>query len=174
MIRPYNFARYRALLIEKYEVSDTEFNQQHTAWIARSGPSLESEKAFLWHFLEYWATVLAERYSNVTRRYQQLQAFYLALWCFQIVEEKDGTNYMELANYYKLKTAELAEYKTYVTIIGGTQCAAAEAIDGKATPLEEALVNQPIPYANCSRPHGCICCYGVHGVRDLNGRLVLK
>jgi hypothetical protein len=174
MIRPYNFARYRTLLVEKYEVSEEDFNQQHTAWIVKAGHSLESEKAFLWHFLEHWATVLAERHPDTIRRYQQLRAFYLVLWCFQIVEEKDGTTYMKLANYYELKAAELADYKTYVTVIGGNRCTAAEAFNGMATPLDEALVNQPIPYADCSRPHGCICCYGVHGVRDLNDKLVKK
>lgn len=174
MIRPYNFARYRSLLIEKFGVRATDFDGQHAAWTVRSGNSLESEKAFVWQFLGQWAKVLPEKYPDPYRRYKQLRALYLVLWSYLIVESKKGTVMLEIANHYELKAAELTNFKTYVTIIGGERCAAAEAVNGLAVPLEDALLSQPIPYANCSRPLGCICCYGVHGERNLDGKLIPK
>ena len=174
MIQPYNFSRYRSLLIEKFGVTAADFDEQYTAWKGRSGGLVESEKAFVWQFLEQWTRMLPGKYPDPYRRYKQLQAFYLLMWSYLIVEQKKGTAMLELANHFELKAAELSTFKTYVMIIGGQRCTAAELIDGLVVPLEDTLREQPIPYANCSRPLGCICCYGIHAERDLTGNLITK
>lgn len=174
VIRPYNFARYRSLLIENFGVTALDFDGQYAAWKVQSEDSLESEKAFVWQFLKQWAKVLPEKYPDPYQYFKQLRALYLLLWTYLIVEDKKGTAMLEIANHCELKAAELANFKTYVTIIGGERCAAAEVVNGLAVSLENALLEQPIPYANCSRPLGCICCYGVHWERNLNGKLIPK
>jgi hypothetical protein len=174
MIQPYNFSRYRSLLIEKFCVTPADFDEQYMAWKGRSEGAVDSEKQFVWQFLEQWTRVLPGKYPDPYERFKQLQAFYLLMWSYLIVEQKKGTAMLALANHFELMAAELSTFKTYVMIIGGQQCAAAELVDGLAVPLEDALLEQPIPYANCSRPLGCICSYGIHGERDLEGNLITK
>ncbi|MBS1661876.1 MAG: hypothetical protein JST68_12590 [Bacteroidetes bacterium] len=174
MIQPYNLAYYRSILIEKFEVSAIDFAKQISAWQNRLGNSMESEKAFLWQFLEKWAQVLSQKCPDPYLQYKQLQALYRLMWSYLIGEQKKGTAMMEIMNYLELKIADLSVYKTYVTIIGDKQCAAVEALNGMTVSLENALLKQPIPYDNCSRQLGCICCYGIHAERNPTGRLIRK
>jgi hypothetical protein len=135
---------------------------------------LDSEKAFVRQFLEQWTKVLPEKYPDPYRRYKQLQALTWYSGAILSLKVKKGTALLKIANQYELKAAELANFKTSITIVGGDKCAAAEVVNGLSVPLEDALFEQPIPYANWTRYLGCICCYGVHCERDHDGKLIPK
>jgi hypothetical protein len=174
MATSYNFLHYRSSLIEKFNVPGMDFDEQHASWKQRFGHSSEQEKTFLWQFMERWSAVLKQESDIPERRYKQLQAFYLLMWEFLIGERKPAGAQLELANWYHLKQAELFKFKTLVQVIAGPGCTAATQADGFVVPIEDALQEQPIPYANCSRPLGCICCYGFQAERDLNDQIILK
>lgn len=166
--------RYRSLLIGEFNVPRLDFHEQHADWKRRFGQSLEQEKAFLWQFMERWAKVLTQETDDAERRYKQLRAFHLLMWGYLIGERKPAGAVMQIANFYELKRAECFRFRTRVQIIAGHGCTASERVDGLSVPLEDALREQPIPYASCSRPLGCICCYGFHGERDVDDRLIPK
>ena len=174
MIRPYNFDRYRSTLIDKFLLSPTEFDHAQQIWEAKKRAYPEEKKAFLWSFLNHLAKSLDANHPEGERKYTQLQSLHQLMWAFLIVDGKNGTNIQRLANYYALKLVDLAPYKTYVMIISDERCPEGCAVNGVSIPLEDALRNQPIPYEKCSRPQGCICCYGIHGERGEEGRLLFK
>ena len=174
MIRPFNIVQYRKLLVEQYNVHPADFDEEQAAWRAKTAWSSEDEKSFLWAFAEREIAKVLAAQKEPERKYQLLRSLYLLLWIFLLVEKKVGTGMIELANYFELKKAALMPYRTNVMIIGGERCPAAEAVNGMVVPIEEALVQQPIPYGQCSRPLGCICNYGFHGERDLEGKLIMK
>jgi hypothetical protein len=173
-IKPYHFDRYKEAVIKEFAVPPEEFSHEQRKWLDRAGSSLEAEKDFLWNFCEQLAHKIDKTTPDARERYQKLRAIYLLMWGFLIGQNRSGTALQTLTNFCDLKLAELSPFKTTVQIIGTDQCTAATRVDGMVVSLEDALIAQPIPYPECTRPLGCICCYGIHGVRDLHDRLVIK
>jgi hypothetical protein len=171
VIKPYNFDRYKDTLIKEFAVPAEEFALEQNRWAGRSGWSLDTEKDFLWNFCQELVHKFDKTTPDARQRYQQLRAIYLLMWGFLIGEKRSGTELQRLKNLCELKLAELNPFRMNVQVIGTDQCTAATRVDGMVVLLEEALITQPIPYSECIRPLGCICCYGMHSVRDSNDRL---
>jgi hypothetical protein len=87
MATPYNFMRYRSLLIGQFNVLSMDFDAQHADWKLRFVESLEQEKSFLWQFMKQWALLLSQETDTGYARYQQLRAFYLLTWGYLIGEQ---------------------------------------------------------------------------------------
>jgi hypothetical protein len=64
--------------------------------------------------------------------------------------------------------------KLNATLITKGCCSECDKIDGKELTFEEVLSTNPLPYKNCIRENGCICCYGFKTMRDKDGRLIRK
>lgn len=73
-----------------------------------------------------------------------------------------------------LEQAKKSNLKLNVSFITKGCCLECDKLNGIGLSLEEVLKTKPLPYKNCTRELGCICCYGFHCIRDVNGRLVRK
>ena len=73
-----------------------------------------------------------------------------------------------------LRQAEKSNLKLNAFFITKGCCKECDKLHGIELSLEEILKTKLLPYKNCTRESGCICCYGFHCVRDPNGRLIRK
>jgi len=102
-----------------------------------------------------------------------LGSIYYEMADFVKKEGKDNTYLLQLGFKMKLKfqNNRLMDYKrsdicTGVEIIavtnspGNNSCETCLQLDGKIFPIDEALLNNPLPVKNCSHEYGCRCVYG--------------
>lgn len=165
---------YKKLFLREQWLSDATFSEAWQTWEAKTNSGPNHMVDFVHQLLENMANTLSNQLDGSDGSYTRLRAAYFHLWKLNKEQEKDGAHYFKRMHYFDLKKADLSSFKTLAGIIATNCCRACEENDGVMIPLPEALLKQPIPQPACTRPGGCICTYGLHGERDLEGKLIWK
>lgn len=59
-----------------------------------------------------------------------------------------------------------------IKIIATKCCSECDSLHDLRMPIDEALKSNLLPYAKCTRPTGCVCCYVARAKRDNDGNLI--
>lgn len=118
--------------------------------------------------------VIASNFKSEVDLYSNQRSIYVDMYGFLAKEGENITHLQKLINYCDLKKEEFSEFEVRVVFIANKCCSECDKIDRMKIPLAEALKKQPLPNPNCTREKGCFCCYGFEGLRDNNGRLIIK
>jgi hypothetical protein len=152
---------------------ESEFNEQFNSWSATRGVSIHSKNDFIYSLFNG----LIFKTGQIVRGkklYQVLRPIYFEMWRFLLYEEKPRSHVLKLMLYCDLILAEDENYKMRAQIIGSKCCDECDKLDGLNMPIEDAIMNQPLPVPNCTKTTGCACCYGFSVERDLRGKPVPK
>lgn len=68
--------------------------------------------------------------------------------------------------------AKKTRFLLEATIISKGCCRECENIFPKTIPFEDVLKKKPLSNQNCTRNSVCICSYGFHALRDMDGKII--
>jgi hypothetical protein len=168
------FQEYQKTFETELWLNVADFSAEWQAWQSASATHDIDQYELICHLLKKVKSAISEEFAGNDLLFVKLRPLYFHLWKLYKKQGKNSDTYSKLMHYCDLKRAETNSYKTLVMVIASKCCAACEAIDGQIIPLNEAIEAQPIPQAVCTKPSGCICTYGFHGERDLEGNLQMK
>jgi len=166
--------KYKPLLIYDNIITEKDFDKKLDEWLLKMQDNQQSKNDFIWSLLNESLFKIAQNSCTEQELYHNQRDIYLYQFRFLNDESKDISNIQKLINQCDLNLANLNRLQMNVILITNGCCNECQSFDGNKNSLESELSHSSLPIHSCSRPQGCICCYGFEGIRDANGRLKIK
>jgi hypothetical protein len=159
--------------MDKFHVEEQELNKELKVFLIENGESDNARKGFLYGLFNRLISDITFKCKGQNLPLL-LQPVYLKMWEFLVKVGENGSHILKLKLHCDLVQANSSDYRVLAMIIGSKCCPECDMIDGMAIPIEEALLQQPLPHPICEKETGCVCCYVFVGERDMDNNLIMK
>lgn len=156
--------------LRRLGVSEEEYESRKQ--LLRANNNYSNEADFIWGLLNEMLQSIAVNVTALKDLYQKQRRVYLVMWQMLLAENRDTAHVKKQLVRCDLMAAKEYGLKMEVSIVASMCCAECTKWDDKKMSLDQAIAEQPIPIATCTRHAGCICVYTFSATRDENGRVI--
>lgn len=158
---------------KEFGMTEKNIRSYYAEWSVKHYERIED---FLWHVFNHLLHENASQSKDIIGFLKRNREIYLQMHHFRrVVEGKKAHEILQLLNRTKLElTFEQSNIETDVFVIGAPECKASQELRDEKFPIKDVFIKDVIPYDNCTRERGCVCCYGFEGKRDSGGSLIRK
>ncbi len=158
---------------ESFGMDEINIHDYFEDWNLKHNHRIED---FLWHLFNTLLSENALQSKEITDFYNRNERIYNEMISFRRkIEKKPANEIHKIWNKNKLElTFESSNLEMDVIICASYDCEFKNEINNRIISFKEALKNAIIPYDNCKRKQGCVCCFVFQPKRDINGTLIRK
>lgn len=168
------FQELHEKLITDLEFNRADLDRELATWTAKNGDGKELLFGFYRSCLELGeAHYSGEHFGNVSHN-ERLRTVYKLMFELYVNAKWSRTPVTRKWNDLKMVEASHSRLKLKMTIIPPGGCGYANQFNNQDFDLGLAMKEFPLDYPKCEREGGCGCTVAFEGIRDENGRLVMR